>query len=1252
MIKKIKYFLWSNPKTKLFYRFLWYWKHGSFKVALDYLKQPESYDNKTLGSHKIAAPKKSAPPKPITNNQPVYSEFPIINSVWRMDGASPKVLEYLSFYEKSFWCWDNLDNRLWLIYICCLLEKGERDHAIFIMHRYVSKFNERDIERFLPASNLAYELGIRNKKIHKAYTVFQSLEKRDVKAKLAELIDGKTVAVVGNGPFELDTNHGKEIDSHDIVIRFNNYPTIGYNKDYGAKTDVWVRGGSLSVKDRPKIDQYQMIIWEPDYWHIAVQYNHLDLLYRDVKRAEDKIVYLRNKPQWNIFEKTRNANPTTGFFILWLLKEIRGSFQDIDIYGMSFPYENTSAHGHYYDQLSEMGSVHTMYAEESYLRKLFYENGGAVPSLEECQSKQQKLTPAAPPQLFNQIPSPKIYVIAYRKYDEKKGRTGGPGGVLATQKRLFGDTYKGTKIEYYFEPNTYPFPDELKKRLSQYNVKLSCNLYANEYVLSERRITEAINENTDILFICHDIGSAYGAYNTGKRYVLVYHQQGSLAAEALAFGEQLSDEEIQMMNELEDIVFHNAQAVYFPSVGAKEEYIKSCQIDCSEINFAGCLYNTVPSVYEMDNVVRIKNKYGISEKRSAGYEVFLTVADYNEAKGVDRVPAFLNEYVKQSGKKVLWIAAGNSTSSGIFESLQNEKPRWSFESILIGNRINHSEIMALMETCDFYIMLHRKSIFDIATLEAMRAGLIPVLSNVGGNPEFNKNNNIILVNESEYATAIEMLQNVEISKWKNISKSTFNDYFSEMNFYQEYADMLDREMKAAGISPRVKSEINHKYLEKFKNAFVGKTVVICGGGQSLSDYVPIDGAIHIALNRSIFNKKIKYDYLFMQDDPNEGLDVFCNYPCDKFYGIITNPDLINLSFNKASMQCGKGAVYHYELSPRFFDHNVDLYEFELDKYCLCDAQSVLFSALQFAVYAGFKKICLVGVDFSDTNYDMEKNTSKYANAVVTNLLTFKKQLHEYDESIDLNVIATTNPIILSEFSLYNDPIITVTGIYTKSYESVVDLQVKSCKDNYSFDYRFISDEEWEKAKTSTDFAFFGGNTVKTQCVIDKIKQYWGKLLLVCDADIVFLKKTQKDLCELLANKDMVFLRERANKDNPYEKTPLNINIGFVFMHCNERSLHYWEEVQRRTKEKCGWDQEEANLLLQEHPNIIRWSLLPNTFLNGNDIKANNLMEQHICTGCGTVAKKMGLQKDEYLKEIMAMTQGERNTWFDGTAIPH
>lgn len=54
-------------------------------------------------------------------------------------------------------------------------------------------------------------------------------------------IKGKSIVVVGNAPNILNSKMGKFIDSHDIVIRFNNYP-VEYKliEDLGYKTSVWV----------------------------------------------------------------------------------------------------------------------------------------------------------------------------------------------------------------------------------------------------------------------------------------------------------------------------------------------------------------------------------------------------------------------------------------------------------------------------------------------------------------------------------------------------------------------------------------------------------------------------------------------------------------------------------------------------------------------------------------------------------------------------------------------------------------------------------------------------------------------------------------------------------------------------------------------------------------------------------------------------------------------------------------------------
>ena len=61
---------------------------------------------------------------------------------------------------------------------------------------------------------------------------------------LENLVDCKTVAVVGNSESLFSKEYGSEIDSHDIVIRFNKPANFYYHHDvsksHGEKTTVWM----------------------------------------------------------------------------------------------------------------------------------------------------------------------------------------------------------------------------------------------------------------------------------------------------------------------------------------------------------------------------------------------------------------------------------------------------------------------------------------------------------------------------------------------------------------------------------------------------------------------------------------------------------------------------------------------------------------------------------------------------------------------------------------------------------------------------------------------------------------------------------------------------------------------------------------------------------------------------------------------------------------------------------------------------
>ena len=74
------------------------------------------------------------------------------------------------------------------------------------------------------------------------------------------------IAIVGNG--QLLKNYGKQINKHDLVIRFNKAKTEGYEKLVGTKTDVLALVGetklsytSAACKIEKKIIQNINEIW-------------------------------------------------------------------------------------------------------------------------------------------------------------------------------------------------------------------------------------------------------------------------------------------------------------------------------------------------------------------------------------------------------------------------------------------------------------------------------------------------------------------------------------------------------------------------------------------------------------------------------------------------------------------------------------------------------------------------------------------------------------------------------------------------------------------------------------------------------------------------------------------------------------------------------------------------------------------------------------------------------------------------------
>jgi hypothetical protein len=63
-----------------------------------------------------------------------------------------------------------------------------------------------------------------------------------------------TVVFVGNGPSLIGEGLGEWIDSHDVVIRFNEAAMSGLASDVGTKTDILVTNPYVEARDRAPLD--------------------------------------------------------------------------------------------------------------------------------------------------------------------------------------------------------------------------------------------------------------------------------------------------------------------------------------------------------------------------------------------------------------------------------------------------------------------------------------------------------------------------------------------------------------------------------------------------------------------------------------------------------------------------------------------------------------------------------------------------------------------------------------------------------------------------------------------------------------------------------------------------------------------------------------------------------------------------------------------------------------------------------------
>ncbi len=362
--------------------------------------------------------------------------------------------------------------------------------------------------------------------------------------------------------------------------------------------------------------------------------------------------------------------------------------------------------------------------------------------------------------------------VAYRLY-----MANGKYGLIPEMYFIFGDTL----IEANGQKTSYSEDAEICSG----GVSGLMKLYS---ILDDR-----LSFSSDDIFIFHDFTCFYALKNLCNhidRTAVIYHGQGSVFHEAKIYGLKADEEYREKAFRLTQYVLSKAQVVCFPSDGAKEAFMATSEDEISQLlNLCKVktLYNGCRPEISDSECVDKDLLSSVSEWKQQGKRIFASIAVLNEAKGVERLPAFFKEYGKYNDYK--WIVIGNGVMAG---RLSEEIKDIEDHVLWIKEPVSHETIINLYAEADYYILAHRLSIFDFATIEAMHMGMIPVLTDVGGNKEMIcDDNGFFLTCEpgdgSRFASWEASLVREELSR-KN--KEIALKRFSDKSMLEAYRDLI------------------------------------------------------------------------------------------------------------------------------------------------------------------------------------------------------------------------------------------------------------------------------------------------------------------------------------------------------------------------------------------------------------------------------------------------------------------------------
>ncbi len=176
--------------------------------------------------------------------------------------------------------------------------------------------------------------------------------------------------------------------------------------------------------------------------------------------------------------------------------------------------------------------------------------------------------------------------------------------------------------------------------------------------------------------------------------------------------------------------------------------------------------------------------------------------------------------------------------------------------------------------------------------------------------------------------------------------------------------------------------LHKETFSKYKNFYLNKEIAILGAGPSLKDYSQMENVIHIGVNFVFTMPNIDLDYLFVQDDLSkcdkknlnmqQAANKYKGNLCKKFYGI--HPQhcgIAEFNFREAN------AERYYFIDQETPTSEMAISSSDISSRPLNEWSSVIFAALEFALWTHPKRIYIIGCDCAKNGHIYWNNENAF-----------------------------------------------------------------------------------------------------------------------------------------------------------------------------------------------------------------------------------------------------------------------------------